>query len=58
MFAITHPENASSRCVLEKARMTFEEKSIHYGTDALRFSISRSDYKPSDNFYELAFKQS
>jgi len=57
VFAATHPENTSSRRVLEKLGMVFEEKSTHYGVDTLTFSISRSDFKPTDNLYKITYKQ-
>ena len=56
VFAATHPENTSSRRVLEKLGMVFEEKSTHYGVDTLTFSISRNDFEPTDSFYELIFE--
>jgi len=58
VFAVTHPENTSSCRVLEKIGLVFVDESIHYGIDTLTFSISRTDFKPPDNFYELTFQQS
>jgi len=57
VFATTHLENTSSCRVLEKIGMVFEEKSVHYKVETLAFSISRCDFKPSNGFYELTYKQ-
>ena len=56
VFAATHPENAASRCVLEKIGMVCQEKTTHYGIDTIAYEISRCNFKPSKDFYKLRYE--
>lgn len=54
--AATHLENTASRRVLEKIGMTFEKTTTHYGIETTTFSISRRNFEPNGDFYELTGK--
>lgn len=55
VFAAVHPENTASRRVLEKIGMTLEKSSTHYGVDTMTYVISRSDFEPSQDIYNLIY---
>ncbi len=57
LYAATHPENAASRCVLERVGMVFENRATHYGIDTVTYSISRGDFKSRGDFYKLVYKE-
>lgn len=55
IFAAAHPENAASRCVLEKIGMTSEGTNRHYGIETITFVISRDDFEQAENIYRLTY---
>ena len=56
IFAATHPENTSSRRVLEKIGMVFEERATYYGIETATYSIANGNFKPREVFYKLVYK--
>jgi RimJ/RimL family protein N-acetyltransferase len=47
IVALAKPENAASRRVMEKLGMTFEGEAHHFGLVAVRYAISRDQFRPS-----------
>ena len=56
VYAVTHPENRASRCILEKVGMAFDKKSEHYRIDSITYKVSRDEYTPSKDFYKLDYE--
>lgn len=44
IVGIVHPENVGSQRVLEKAGMTFVERSVYFGMDCLRYVLQRGSW--------------
>jgi ribosomal-protein-alanine N-acetyltransferase len=52
IFAATHQQNIASRRVLEKLQMRLIEETGHYELNTVTYSISQSEYKAHEQFYE------
>ena len=48
IYAATAPENKASQKVLEKIKMKYDEKTVHYDMNLLLYSISRSEFLSSN----------
>jgi RimJ/RimL family protein N-acetyltransferase len=48
IVAVTYPENAGSRRVMEKCGMSFEKMEQHYGVECAYYAISREAFRAGD----------
>jgi ribosomal-protein-alanine N-acetyltransferase len=53
VVAITRPENAASRRVLDKLGLQYERDARFYDIDCVLYAITRDEYKPDDAPYLL-----
>jgi len=53
IFAGADPPNAASFRVMEKAGMTFVNRTRVHGLDAIYYAISREAFQPDDSFYRV-----
>lgn len=53
IVAVVHPENTSSKRVLEKLCMTCTKRGHYYGADLIYYEMSRINFHPDDTLYVL-----
>jgi ribosomal-protein-alanine N-acetyltransferase len=53
IVAVVHPENLSSKHVLEKLGMTYTKNGHYYGVDLMYYEMSRINFHPSNALYVL-----
>jgi RimJ/RimL family protein N-acetyltransferase len=53
IVAVVHPENISSKRVLEKLCMTYTKKGHYYGVELMRYELAGIDFHPDNAFYVL-----
>lgn len=53
IYAVIHPENTSSQRVLKKLGMSFDRAGEHYRMNLTAYTITRDEYQPVGDFYQL-----
>lgn len=49
IMAVTHPQNAGSRGVLEKCGLRYEKDAVYFGVDCVYYAAGRADFRPGDS---------
>jgi RimJ/RimL family protein N-acetyltransferase len=53
VMAVTHPQNAGSRRVMEKAGLRYEKDAVYFDLDCVYYAINRGDFRDDDAPYTL-----
>jgi ribosomal-protein-alanine N-acetyltransferase len=53
VMAVTDPQNAGSRRVLEKCGLRYERDAVYFEVPCVYYAISRADFRADDAPYEL-----